>query len=715
MTTDNTQQIMNELKVNKLPSLPHVLVEMLEACQEDGATFQRMSQIISHDAAITARVISLANSSFYNRGTEIKSIERALLVLGTDTIKTIVITAAVQQFFSGFKSQHLVFLKQFWKHSLSTALIAKALAILTSYPNPDEAYLTALLHNIGEVVLDSHFPQEYAELRSKPEVLTHKLCKFEQEAFSVDHTQIGAWLAKEWNLSSFAVDAIEFHHAEPESIQDAHHLVKLIYLSSQLGTFQQDYFSGDSFADLGYQLFELNSALLKEIVFKVEGDVKEMAKTLNIEIDIQADIDSENDKKAQVKLAEQVRKIGLIQNVSTELSHAQNRDELGRSLRTSLELLFGFSQSEVYWFNPESKELVSGQAHGDNEVPIKVKLSNERSLVAQSAARNQVMCSLDHNIEASSSANDSNNLSVVDQQITRGLNSTGIVCCPIRTHEDLFCVLVIACEHSLSQSSHQIRLLKYFTEEMAQACSKTTEKITRIESDASTEAMAQRAREIAHEANNPLNIINNYLVSLSNKLTGPAESYEQHELAEELDIVREELNRTSQIILRLRDLKQEAVETQSGVDINTEIKHLCTLYEHSLFVLHDTSYQLDLDQDLKRIGTKRNQFKQIITNLIKNASEAMPEGGIIFISTAANINLNGQGYVEILIKDQGPGLPEEIAKSLFKPVTSTKGDGHSGLGLSITKNLVRDAKGTISCRSNEKGTTFQIFLPQESL
>ncbi|WP_156509182.1 HDOD domain-containing protein, partial [Oleiphilus sp. HI0132] len=310
MTTDNTQQIMNELKVNKLPSLPHVLVEMLEACQEDGATFQRMSQIISHDAAITARVISLANSSFYNRGTEIKSIERALLVLGTDTIKTIVITAAVQQFFSGFKSQHLVFLKQFWKHSLSTALIAKALAILTSYPNPDEAYLTALLHNIGEVVLDSHFPQEYAELRSKPEVLTHKLCKFEQEAFSVDHTQIGAWLAKEWNLSSFAVDAIEFHHAEPESIQDAHHLVKLIYLSSQLGTFQQDYFSGDSFADLGYQLFELNSALLKEIVFKVEGDVKEMAKTLNIEIDIQADIDSENDKKAQVKLAEQVRKIG---------------------------------------------------------------------------------------------------------------------------------------------------------------------------------------------------------------------------------------------------------------------------------------------------------------------------------------------------------------------------------------------------------------------
>ena len=113
------QEIMTKLKVNRLPSLPHVLVDMLQACQGNHASFQSISTIISRDAAIAARVISLANSSFYNRGTQINSLERALLVLGTDTIKTIVITASVQQFFSGFNSDHTNFLKQFWKRSLS--------------------------------------------------------------------------------------------------------------------------------------------------------------------------------------------------------------------------------------------------------------------------------------------------------------------------------------------------------------------------------------------------------------------------------------------------------------------------------------------------------------------------------------------------------------------------------------------------------------------
>ncbi len=700
MKTNNNHLIMSELKVNKLPSLPHILLEMLEACQANGATFQVMSQIISHDAAIASRVISLANSPFYNRGTEIKSIERALLVLGTDTIKTIVITAAVQQFFSGFNRQHTLFLKKFWKHSLSTALIAKALAILTSYPNPDEAYLTGLLHNIGELVLDTHFSQQYSQLNVGEAQNPQSRCQQEQKTFSVDHTQIGAWLATEWKLSAFAVDAIEFHHAETDAIQDAHHLVKLIYLSSQLGTFQQDYFSSDGSADLGYQLFELNSALLKEIVFKVAADVKEIAKTLNIEVDKPNQTSSNDDKQVQIKLAEQVRNIGLVQNVSQELNQAQNNDELSRAISTSLELLFGFTDSELFWFNAQSRMLISGQVPSPEEAPIKIKLSNERSILAQTVSHKQICCSLDDTDPAKPA--------VVDQQIIRKLKGSGIICCPVMSNDELFCVLVIACEQPIPESSHQLRLLQYFAEEIAQACGATRERLQSTDS----EALAQRAREIAHEANNPLNIISNYLVSLSNKLTSPEGSFKQQELAEELDIVREELSRTSQIILRLRDLKQEAVETQSGVDINTEIRNLCTLYEHSLFVFHNTSYQLDLDDKLKHIGTKRNQFKQVITNLIKNASEAMPEGGTIFISTAANINLNGQNFVEILIKDQGPGLPEEIAKDLFKPVTSTKGEGHSGLGLSITKNLVRDAKGSISCRSNDKGTTFQLFLPQ---
>ena len=76
--------IIHELKVNRLPSLPNVLVEMLRACETNQASFQELSQIISRDSVIAGRVISLANSSFYNTGTKVTTLERALFLLGTD-------------------------------------------------------------------------------------------------------------------------------------------------------------------------------------------------------------------------------------------------------------------------------------------------------------------------------------------------------------------------------------------------------------------------------------------------------------------------------------------------------------------------------------------------------------------------------------------------------------------------------------------------------
>ena len=132
--------IIHDLKVNRLPALPNVLVEMLRACENNQASFQDLSLIISRDTVIAGRVIFLANSAFYNPGSKINSLERALFLLGTDTLKTIVITASIQQFFSSFKSARSDFLLPFWQRSLNCALLAKALAILTSYPNPDEAY-----------------------------------------------------------------------------------------------------------------------------------------------------------------------------------------------------------------------------------------------------------------------------------------------------------------------------------------------------------------------------------------------------------------------------------------------------------------------------------------------------------------------------------------------------------------------------------------------
>jgi len=697
------QKIMTKLKVNRLPSLPHVLVDMLQACQGNHASFQNIATIISRDAAIAARVISLANSSFYNRGTQINSLERALLVLGTDTIKTIVITASVQQFFSGFNTAHTHFLKQFWKRSLSCALVAKSLAILTSYPNPEEAYLTGLLHNIGELVLETNYSDQFAQLvreqNSEPERV-----KKEDALFSVNHAKVGAWLAKEWDLSDFTVDAIEFHHAPTEAIQDAHHLVKLIYLASHLSCSDEHRSDTSNDTDIAQALFELNASLVNEIILKIESEVLEVASSLGIDIsDKNNHEQSETDHNKQVFLAKYVRNIGLLQTATGELNRANSKLELGRAFQSTLELLFGYANSAVFWYQSTSDELSFIMPELPESVPIKFKLEANRSLIAKSAIQNKILCSID---ETPVSNGTHKPLPVVDQQIIRLVKAKGLICLPIQTSDTLFCVLVVGCHHRISENPNQAHLLQYFTDEIALACEETLSHIQASENKTSRDELSQRASEIAHEANNPLNIINNYLVSLGDKLK------DRTDIQEELTVLREEVTRTSHILLNLKDLEHITKDSQSGVDINNEINKLVMLYSNSLFLINNINCQLELDPKLTHNQTNKNSFKQVLTNLLKNAAEAMPDGGEITIRSTASVNVNGKDYIEILIRDNGNGIPEKIKHDLFTPVASSKGNGHSGLGLSITKNLVTDAKGTISCRSSEKGTEFQLLLPQ---
>jgi signal transduction histidine kinase len=93
----------------------------------------------------------------------------------------------------------------------------------------------------------------------------------------------------------------------------------------------------------------------------------------------------------------------------------------------------------------------------------------------------------------------------------------------------------------------------------------------------------------------------------------------------------------------------------------------------------------------------------------------MPDGGEIQIANSGHVNRDGRLYIELCVKDSGPGIAPEILANLFSPVRSTKGNGHQGLGLSIVHSLVKKTQGLITCRSGSKGTAFEIMLPVRKL
>lgn len=687
----DSQNILSKLNVQRLPSLPHVLVDMLRACQGSQASFQELAQIISKDVAISARVIALANSSFFRTSTSVNSLERALLVLGIDTIKTIVITASVQQFFSGFNSIQHKSLKRFWKHSLKSALLSKSLAILTSYPNPEEAYLSGLLHNIGELVFEANYGDTYTNLRARYETDNARL-QAEQDTFSIDHAKLGALLVKSWGLSDFTGDAIEFHHSDSDNILDAHHLTKLVYLASFLSNEAcEDNLDSYKTAE---QLFELNPSLVREIIAKIDDELVSISASLDISFDDEKNLGEDK----HIELARHVRNISLLQTASGELNNASSKSELTRAVQSTLELLFDYPKSLIFWFDSKQQELSATSLENEKDLPITVKLSTQRSIIAQAANKRETTCSFASHKDLSSAP-------VIDQQLIRQLGMPGMLCIPVKTHDELFCVIATGNNQALTNNIAKLELLELFAHEVSLSCEKTLKHISDSEHSADMTTVRQRAREIAHEVNNPLNIINNYLAALSEKLA--------HEttVQEELLILREEVQRASHILLRLRDIEHSFEPSESDIDINQEIESLVKLYDSSLFLGKKLQCVLTLDPSLRPLSASRTCVRQILTNLIKNAAEALTVEGIITISTTGKVNVNGKSYCEIAIKDNGPGISQEVLDNLFEPVTSTKGSGHSGLGLSITKNLVKDAKGSISCRTGENGTRFQILLP----
>jgi signal transduction histidine kinase len=107
-------------------------------------------------------------------------------------------------------------------------------------------------------------------------------------------------------------------------------------------------------------------------------------------------------------------------------------------------------------------------------------------------------------------------------------------------------------------------------------------------------------------------------------------------------------------------------------------------------------------------------LKQILVNLIKNAVEALPDGGHIEIASRGHVNRERRMYAELVVSDNGPGLSPEVMANLFSKVRSTKEGQHRGLGLSIVHGLVQKVGGMISCRSGRSGTAFEILLPVAS-
>ena len=144
-----------------LPSLPAVVMELLGSIDQEDVDISVLAKKVSHDQALTAKTLRLANSSAYGLQVKVTTIQQAITFLGFQTTRNLIIAAAVTGCFpegqcAGFDD------KAFWRHSIATAACAKVLARRMRF-NQDYAFTAGLLHDIGRLVLVSSFPALYAQ------------------------------------------------------------------------------------------------------------------------------------------------------------------------------------------------------------------------------------------------------------------------------------------------------------------------------------------------------------------------------------------------------------------------------------------------------------------------------------------------------------------------------------------------------------------------
>jgi putative nucleotidyltransferase with HDIG domain len=213
-----------------LPSLPAVVMELLSTIDQDATDVAVLARKVSHDQALTAKTLRLANSSLYSLQVKVTTIQQAITFLGFQTTRNLITAAAVTGCFPsglcrGFDD------KAFWRHSIASAACARVLARRLRF-NQDYAFTAGLLHDIGRLVLVSRCPERYGQVLAERAAQDCELAVAEKTVLGVDHVEAGVALAQHWNFSDTMCHAIAYHHA-PET-PGAGFLATLVHVANAI-------------------------------------------------------------------------------------------------------------------------------------------------------------------------------------------------------------------------------------------------------------------------------------------------------------------------------------------------------------------------------------------------------------------------------------------------------------------------------------------------
>ncbi len=226
-------------RIKGLPALPDTLAEMNKLVSNPNTTARQVGQLIASDPSVATKTLKVVNSPFYGFPTRITTITHAIVILGFNTVRTLVLSSSVMH---ALGNRHCkIYNKSFWKHCVATGAAAKVLAQILGYQALEEFFIAGLLHDVGKIVIGQYLQSEYDKIEDEVSKNDSLMYDAEDEVLhGVTHADIAGALFRMWNLPKGLVKSVTYHHTptlagDEMRITSVLHLADIMARALQLG------------------------------------------------------------------------------------------------------------------------------------------------------------------------------------------------------------------------------------------------------------------------------------------------------------------------------------------------------------------------------------------------------------------------------------------------------------------------------------------------
>lgn len=222
-------------QIESLPSLPSIYTEIMAEIQSADPSIKNVGAIIAKDVSMTAKILQVVNSVFFGLPQKISNPQQAVMLLGLETIKSLVLSVKIFSEFSQ-KKYSWFNMDAIFQHSISVSAHAKAIVKSEKMDQDliNYSLMAGLLHDLGKLILATNFNDTYRQVQTEAQHSEQQLWKLEHQTFGTSHAEIGAYLMGLWNLENPIIEAIAFHHSPGKSVASRVGLLTAVHVANAL-------------------------------------------------------------------------------------------------------------------------------------------------------------------------------------------------------------------------------------------------------------------------------------------------------------------------------------------------------------------------------------------------------------------------------------------------------------------------------------------------